>query len=103
MVIRVRKSLGRQNNKKKEGEVRPQIIEQRILQVLNGLQGGCYKIDCICQAFPELDNSFLSEQVASVFNELIVSGKIKLSRIRLNHGRAIVYFAVRSQKTKVTK
>ncbi len=98
MLIRVRNALGRQKNKKIKGETKPQTIEQRILQALVGLQGGCYKIDCICNIFPERDSYALSERIASVFNGLIMSGEIRLSRIRFNHGRAIVYFTAIRQK-----
>lgn len=103
MVIRVRNTLGRQSNKKIKKETKTQTVEQKILQVLNGLQGGCYRMNCIRQAFSEPNNSVLSEQIASVFNDLIISGQVRLSRIRLNHGRVTVYFTVKRQKTKVIK
>ena len=96
MVIRVRNTLGRQNNKKIKSETKPKTIEQRVLQILNSLQGGCYNMNCICQAFPESDNCVRSEQIASIFNGLIVSGKIRLSRVRLDHGRVAIYFTVRN-------
>ena len=103
MVIRERNALGRQNDKKIRAETKPQTIEQRLLQIFNGLLGGCHKVDCICQAFPERNSFALSEQTAEVFNRLILSGKIRLSQIRLNHGKATVYFTVINRKTGILK
>ena len=98
MLICARSALGRQNNKRMKKEVKPQTIEQRMLEFFGGLRGGCYHLDCLCQAFPKNTSQVLSVQIAGCLNKLILTGKVRLSRFKLDHGRAMVYFTVVNQK-----
>ncbi len=99
MVIHNKNAL----NRKTERKTKTKTVEQAVLKALKELRGGRYRIDCIPQELQREGTQASPEQIADVFNSLIIKKQIRLSRIELRSNGATVYFTVLNFKTKKTR